>query len=133
MLIGWLIYITWENWSNIMYVEWFHIAWFQSFGLKQVKTFPCMTFLALWSVLPREQIWEDLVNCHMKIYCSVFKNIFNINKPGNNPGICVLYINKNIFWEGTLAELHIDNGNPYLTLGLLCYLSKSLTLFWNYN
>jgi len=49
------------------------------------------------SVLPREQIWEDLVNCHMKIYCSVFKNIFNINKSGNNPGICVLYINKNIF------------------------------------
>ena len=73
-----------------------------------------MTFLALWSVLPREQIWEDFVSCHMKIDCSVFQDIFNINKSGNNPGVCVLYINKNIFWEGTLAELHIDDGTVVL-------------------
>lgn len=94
-----------------------------------------MTFLALWCVLPREQIWEDFVSCHMKTYGSVFqKYLIYINKSENNQlSICSVLIKIYFRKEGTLAELHIDSGNPYLTLGPLCYLSKSFTLFWSHN
>ena len=49
-------------------------------------------------MLSREQIWEDFVSCLVKIYCSVFHNIFNINKSGIIQ-VYVCYILIKIYFE----------------------------------